>query len=53
MDEMALIEDLCAAVPAPDPARLAALRARLLDEAGRGPAPATASRSRVRGPATA
>jgi hypothetical protein len=32
---MTLIEDLCAAVPPADPARLAAIRTRVLDEAGR------------------
>jgi hypothetical protein len=39
MDEMKLIEDMCAEVSAPDQSRLAALRARILGEAARTPLP--------------
>jgi hypothetical protein len=45
MNEMTLIEDMCAAVPAPDEARLATIRARVLGQAVPGePQPGAAPR---------
>src|ERR1022692_651035 len=37
MDEMTLLEDMCAAVPPPDAARLAAVRSRVLGDGGPAP----------------
>src|SRR5215472_19087776 len=44
MDEMKLLQDTFAAVPAPGPARLAAIRAKTLDEALAETPPGTAQR---------
>jgi hypothetical protein len=47
MNEMTLLEDLCATVPAPDAARLDAIRAQVLAEAVHGEAAAGARPGRI------